>query len=108
MKTESAREQPAGSAFATLIDCSGELAKDAVHSAVVAPLDSILQIAAKPTLDIFTPDDKATGLKAKARQIGEMAGTIFDFALLRHNQKTTEYGIRYILKSIRTILNATV
>jgi hypothetical protein len=54
-----------------------------MYGAVIAPVNSVLEICGKPELNLFRPDENATGLKACAREIGAVAGTVFDFIALR-------------------------
>ena len=81
-------ENPERAQSNTLLDCSTELLKDTVHSAIVDPLSSLLQLCGQSKLELLMPDEKATGAKAVARQMGEMAGNIFDFMVLRKAAKS--------------------
>ncbi len=65
------------------VDCSAELVKSAIHSALVNPLNSVRQICGQSQLDWSKPDDNATGAKAVSQHIGDMAGNIFDFMVLK-------------------------
>ena len=72
-------------------DFLGELLKDSVHSALINPYNSIVQIGKSTakeilhtdlkinTTDVLKPTDNATGAKAAGKMIGEMAGTVFDY-----------------------------
>ena len=66
-----------------ILDCSAELIKSAIHSALIKPINSLRQICGKSQLDWLKPDDRAAGAKAFCQQAGEMTGNIFDFMVLR-------------------------
>lgn len=75
-------------------DFLSEFLKDSVHSAVINPYNSLIQLtnsASKAITDHETglkatdclkPTEETTGAKAAGKTVGEMAGQVFDFMLM--------------------------